>query len=56
MNVDDGSFNLVPEVIYTGVQNLEVRTRLNLLFGGVATEYGEKVNDWRIEVRLRYFF
>ena len=56
VNVDDGSFNLVPEVIYTGVQNLEVRTRLNLLVGGVATEYGEKVNDWRIEVRLRYFF
>ena len=56
VNVDDGSFNLVPEVIYTGVQNLELRTRLNMLFGGVATEYGDKVNDWRIEFRLRYFF
>ncbi len=56
LNLDDGSFNLIPEVSYTGVENLELRSRLSFLFGGTDTEYGEKVNDWKIEFRGRYFF
>ncbi len=41
---------------HTGVENLELRSRLNVLFGGDGTEYGDKMNDWRIEFRARYFF
>ncbi len=56
LNVDDGSFNLIPEVSYTGVENLELRSRLSLLYGGDDSEYGNKVNDWKLELRVRYFF
>jgi len=56
LNLHDGSFNLIPEVGYTGVENLELRSRLSLLSGVDDTEYGEKVNDWKIEFRARYFF
>ena len=56
LNLDDGSFNLIPEVSYTGVENLELRSRFSVLFGDDDTEYGDKVNDWKIEFRVRYFF
>ena len=56
INTDDGSFNLIPEAVYTGVENLELRVRISLLVGGSGTEYGEKINDWKLEFRGRYFF
>ena len=56
LNMDDLSYNLIPEIAYTGIENLELRSRLNFLFGGEDTEYGDKVNDWKIEFRARYFF
>jgi hypothetical protein len=55
-NLDDRSFNLVPEVTYTGVENVELRFRFNYLSGDDGTEYGEKLNDWRAEIRVRYYF
>ena len=56
LNLDDGSYNLIPEVGYTGVENLELRFRLSVLYGCDGTEYGEKVNDLKMEFRARYFF
>lgn len=56
VNAKDGSFNLIPEVVYSGVENLELRTRISLLYGGSNTEYGEKINDWKLELRGRYYF
>ena len=56
VNVDDGSFNLIPEAVYTGVENLELRVRTSLLLGDAGTEYGEKVNEWKVEFRGRYYF
>lgn len=56
LNVQDGSFNIIPEVSYTGITNLELRFRLNLLSGDNGSEYGEKPNDWKIESRARYYF
>lgn len=56
VNLDDGSYNLVAEVSYTGIKNLELRFRFNYLSGGDRTEYGEKLTDWRPEFRIRYFF
>jgi len=55
-NTDDRSYSLVPEAVYTGVNNLELRLRLALNGGGVSTEYGEKAVRARLELRLRYFF
>ena len=55
-NLDDRSFSLSPELIYTGFTNLEMRLKGIFLQGDRLTEFGEKPNDYRVEFRLRYFF
>ena len=56
INLDDGSYNIIPEMAYTGVTNLELRLRLNILSGNNGTEYGENQSDSKVEVRARYSF
>jgi hypothetical protein len=55
-NVDDQSFSLSPEFIYTGITNLELRLKGGVLAGNRFSEYGEKQNDYRLELRARYYF
>lgn len=55
-NTDDRSYALIPELAYTGFDDLELRLRLALNRGDAATEYGEKPVRSRLELRLRYFF
>jgi len=55
-NLEDRSFTLIPELLYSPMTNLELRLRGAMLFGGSATEYGDKQNDFRVEFRARYFF
>lgn len=55
-NLDDLSFSISPELLYTGFTNWEFRVRFSLLDGGNETEYGEKQNSNKVEVRVRYFF
>lgn len=55
-NLEDRSFTLIPELLYSPMTNLELRLRGGMLFGGSGTEYGEKQNDFRVEFRARYFF
>ena len=55
-NVDDQSFSLSPELVYTGITNLELRLKGTVLAGQGLSEYGEKQNDYRIELRARYYF
>jgi len=56
VNLNDQSFQLIPELIYTGITNLELRFRTYFLAGKGGSEFGEKQNDYRLELRLRYFF
>ncbi len=56
LNVDDQSFVVTPELIYTRITNLEMLLRFSLFSGGENTEYGEKLADNKLELRLRYFF
>jgi hypothetical protein len=56
INLHDSSYTLIPEVIYTGITNLELRGRLAVLGGGRDIDFGERPNDWRAELRVRYFF
>jgi hypothetical protein len=56
VNLTDGSFNVIPELIYSPITNLELRVRGVGLFGGQGTDYGERQNDYRLELRVRYFF
>jgi len=54
--MNDWSFNLMPELNYNPITNLEMRLRGIIPVGGDQTEYGEKQSDWRVEFRLRYYF
>ena len=56
VNINDHSYTISPEIIYTGVTNLECRLRFSVLNGGDKSEYGEKLQSNKLEVRLRYFY
>ena len=56
VQLGDQSFSLTPELIYTGFTNFELRARFTWLQGSTETEYGEKLNESRAELRLRWFF
>lgn len=55
-NIDDESFSLSPEFLYTGITNLELRLKAGFIVGSENTEFGEKQNDYRVELRVRYYF
>jgi len=55
-NMNDKSFSIAPEVLYTGIKNLELRLKTTFLVGDSYTEYGEKLSNYRIEFRVRYHF
>ena len=55
-NVTDGSFSITPELLYTGITNLELRLKTFFIVGGGNTEFGEKQNNFRVEFRARYYF
>ncbi|MFA7240375.1 MAG: hypothetical protein WC091_09700 [Sulfuricellaceae bacterium] len=56
MNLDDRSYSITPELLYTGITNLELRFRLYALNGDTQTEFGEKQNLRRMELFTRYYF
>lgn len=56
VNLDDRSYSLTPELLYTGVTNLDLRLRASWLNGGTGTEFGEKQNSRRLELMARFYF
>ena len=56
MNLNDRSYSLTPELLYTGFTNWELRFRTAFIAGGRSTEFGEKQNDYRMELRIGYYF
>jgi hypothetical protein len=56
VNLDDRSYSLIGELLYTGLKDIELRLRAAANRGDRLTEYGEKPVDERIELRLRYYF
>lgn len=55
-NVDDSSFSITPELLYTRYKNTELRLRVFWLHGARLSDFGEKINERRIELRARYYF
>ncbi|MBE9542488.1 MAG: hypothetical protein IMF01_09235 [Proteobacteria bacterium] len=55
-NLKDQSFFLSPELLYYAITNLELRLKTTFLIGDTYTEYGEKASDYRLELRVRYYF
>jgi len=56
MNVQDRSYQLTPELLYTGVKNLDLRLRFLMLHGASLTDFGEKQNSRKLEFYARYYF
>jgi len=56
INLNDRSLSITPELMYNPITNLQLRLRGGLLIGGKNTEFGEKQNDYKVELRVRYFF
>jgi hypothetical protein len=56
VNLQDGSYSLTPEVVYTGFTNWELRGRIVFLHGARYTEFGERPNDRRVELYARLYF
>jgi hypothetical protein len=56
MNLDDGSFQISPEFLYTGFTNWEFRLKGTALVGQKGTDFGERPSDYRVELRVRYYF
>jgi len=56
VDLDTRSLQLVPELVSTRYKNWELRGRVYLPIGGKHTEFGEKQNVYRAEVRVRRFF
>ena len=55
-NINDKSLSIGPELLYTGIKNLELRLKATFLTGSSYTEFGEKLNNSRMEFRVRYYF
>jgi hypothetical protein len=56
MNWQDRSYQVAPELLYTGINNTELRLRIFMLQGGASTDFGEKANSRNIEFYARYYF
>jgi len=56
LNLNDKSFSLSPEFLYAGITNLDLRLKASFISGKRLSEYGEKQNDYRVELRARYYF
>jgi hypothetical protein len=56
MNLNDQSFSISPELLYTGIKNWEFRLKGLALVGAKGADFGEKQNDYRKEFRVRYYF
>jgi len=55
-NLADQSSSTTLDLVYSPKTNLEIRMRGTILAGDAHTEYGEKLNDYKIELRVRYYF
>lgn len=55
-NLADKSWSLSPELLYTGITNLDLRLRATWLHGSEYSEFGEKQNRRRLELLVRFYF
>jgi len=56
INTDDLSASIIPELLYTGFTNVELRLRAAALTGAGNSEFGEKQNSYRVELRAGFYF
>ncbi|MBT4365383.1 MAG: hypothetical protein HOD17_12960 [Desulfobacteraceae bacterium] len=55
-NINDKSGSITPQMTYTSITNFEFELKTTFLFGKDYTEYGEKLNDYKIYASMKYYF
>ncbi|MEA3436508.1 MAG: hypothetical protein U9R43_08575, partial [Thermodesulfobacteriota bacterium] len=55
-NINDKSGSIMPQIIYTPITNLELELRTTFLLGKDYTEFGEKLNDYKVYAAVKYYF
>jgi hypothetical protein len=55
-NLKDKSYSIAPELVYTGIDNVELRARAIVIGGAARTDFGEKQNERRFELLARLYF
>jgi len=55
-NINDKSGSIMPQITYTPITNLELELRATFLLGKNYTEFGEKLNDYKIYAAVKYYF
>jgi hypothetical protein len=56
VNLQDGSYSVTPELLYSDHRRWGLRARLYFYGGGAGTEYGERYYSQRFELRVHYHF
>ena len=55
-NINDKSASITPQITYTPITNLELDLKATFLLGKDYTEYGQKLNDYKIYASVKYYF
>ena len=50
-----GSRSITPELLYTGITDIDLRLRVSWLMGGAGAEFVDKQNSRRLELMARYY-
>lgn len=56
VNLQDGSYSITPELLYSGHRRWGLRARLYFYGGSARSEFGERYYSRRVELRLHYHF
>ena len=55
-NINDKSGSIIPQLTYTPITNLEFELKATFLLGKDYTEYGEKLNEYKVYAEVKYYF
>ena len=55
-NINDKSASITPQITYAPITNLELELKTTFLLGKDHTEFGEKLNDYKIYASAKYYF
>ncbi len=56
VNLNDRSFQISPEAAYTGFTNFDLRLKASFINGPTNSEFGEKPYDFKLELKVGYYF
>lgn len=55
-NINDKSGSITPQITYTPITNIEIELKTTFLLGKDYTEFGEKLNDYKVYAAVKHYF